>query len=49
MKEDGCSPDVHAHIIDLGYMDISVEFTKISAGKIVLKPQKTGLGIRIFL
>lgn len=49
MKEDGCSADVHAHTIDLGYMDISVEFRKISARKTVVKPQKTGLGIKILL
>lgn len=49
MKEDGCSPDVPGHKIDLGYMDTSVEFGKISAGKLVVKPQKTRLVLRISL
>lgn len=49
MKEDGYSSDVHGHIIHLGYMDISVEFGKISAGKLLVKPQNTRLGLRISL
>jgi len=44
--------DVHSYMDphrDLGYMDITVELGKMSAGKSVVKPQKTRLGIRILL